>query len=197
MVKYAMAIRERDILNSEFPARRPLSSVEYFDLARLGYFDGEHVELIDGEILTMAPVGDLHRSIIDILASSLRKMLNTGFFVSVQSPYVAGSSFVPEPDLVVIQGSARDYLGKPLPTASLVIEVSESSLQFDRSIKGPIYARSGVLEYWIVNLVETKLEVYRQPSESGYFQSLEFVKGQTVFAICQPDLPIAVADLLP
>jgi Uma2 family endonuclease len=108
----------------------------------------------------------------------------------------------PEPDVAVVIGSARDYIGsKNRVDPLLVIEVSDTTLRHDRVKKGRRYARAGIRDYWIVNLVDGQLEVYRNPHRSGlhftYDQALVFFKGQSLPPLAAPNSPIKVDDLLP
>jgi Uma2 family endonuclease len=120
--------------------------------------------------------------------------------VQVQAPLALGTDSEPEPDVAVISGSRRDYAEHP-QAALLVIEVADSSLRFDRQVKGPLYARAGIPEYWIVNLVDRTLEVYRQPEQRDDAWDYRLVQSlrpeESVAPVTLPTQALQVADLLP
>jgi Uma2 family endonuclease len=103
----------------------------------------------------------------------------------------------PEPDLAVVRGSARDYVDQHPTSAALVVEVSDTSLDYDRTRKARVYAQAGIAEYWVVNIVAGVLEVHRDPGESGYRSVLTLRSGEAVAPLAGDGTPVAVADLLP
>ncbi len=141
------------------------SRAEYDQLVAQGAFQPEErVELIEGEILTMTPQNRPHATTVMLVQEALREAFGPGVHVQVQLPLALGTS-EPEPDLAVIPGSPRDYLGHP-SQARLVVEVSDTTLAFDRKRKGPLYAQAQIAEYWIINLIDRIVEVYREPIET-------------------------------
>lgn len=156
----------------------------------------DRVELLEGEILEMSPEKSRHAAAVDLAAEVLRAAFGPGRTVRVQHPIALGDASEPEPDLAVVEGSPRDYAHAHPTTAVLVVEVSDTSLDYDRRRKAAAYARSGIAEYWIVNLVENRLEVHREPTPNGY-------RGVTVLEVAARIKPqvatveISVADLIP
>jgi Uma2 family endonuclease len=146
---------------------------DYEQLIALGLLEGKHVELIQGEILIMASMGEPHALAIMQLNYALLPHFNpaTGFHLRIQMPLALPAlTSEPEPDIAVVGlDTPTNEAGRPI-SASLLIEVAESSLVYDRDRKGPLYAAAGIQEYWLVNLPERCLEVYRQcmPDASSF-----------------------------
>jgi len=160
--------------------RHPITVTEYEQMT----FDSEErVELIRGEILPMSPIGDFHAGIVTRLNRLLMRKAGQHATINVQNPTVMPDS-EPQPDLTILRYRDDDYVsGKPRAAdVWLVTEVSDSTLPKDRHLKGPLYAEMGIPEYWIVNLVDDCLEVYRQPQLHGY-DSLETLRAGDIVAI--------------
>ena len=174
-------------------------SREKYDRAiEAGVFDAEdRLELIEGRLLAMTPQGSRHAAIVDQAGDVLREAFGAGFRVRIQCPLAAGDDSEPEPDLAVVPGRARDYLDAHPTSALLVVEVSDVSLRRDRSIKQRLYARHGIPEYWILALPDARLEVYRDPTATGYRTVLMRRAGETIAPLARPAATIAVDDLLP
>ena len=138
---------------------------EYERLIDAGMFrPGERLELLDGKLVVREPQGSLHATAVGLIEDALRACFGSGWVVRVQMPIALDDESEPEPDVAVVAGARRDYeLSHPARPA-LVVEVSESSLGQDRGDKAGLYARAGVPEYWIVNLVSRCLEVRRDPA---------------------------------
>ncbi len=159
--------------------------------------DNSRVELLDGYILTMPVQSPRHATTVDQVRDALAAIFRDQFLVRAQFPFALDDSSLPEPDLALVPGQRRDYLTAHPTRAVLLVEVSDATLAKDRGRKLRAYARNGVPEYWIVNLQETQLEVYRDPQGGTYGSSVVLRAGQTVAPLAKPDAPIAVADLLP
>lgn len=178
---------------------------EYERLVHLGIFEGEPIELVGGQLVVAEPQHPYHASAISAVEYAVRASLPAaGWLVRTQSPVSLDDESEPEPDLVVVPGRPGDYRDAHPALPVLVIEVAEWSLAFDRLEKGSLYARAGVADYWIVNLVDRVLEVYRDPipdPSAVYrwrYRSLTSLGPADVaiplaFGACR----IAVADLLP
>ena len=136
---------------------------EYDRLVEAGLFRGEPVELIGGQLMVAEPQGTYHASGTGAAGDALRSALPSGWLVRVQMPVALDDESAPEPDLALVPGTWADYRTSHPARPALVVEVAESSLAFDRREKGSLYARAGVPDYWIVNLVDRVLEVYRDP----------------------------------
>jgi len=125
---------------------------------------GERAELIDGEVLAMPPQGSLHATAVRLAEEALRAAFGAGYDIRVQMPLALDPSSEPEPDVAVVRGSPRDYRDAHPTSALLVVEVADTTLGYDRDQKGSLYARAGVAEYWIVNLLDRRVEVCRDPT---------------------------------
>jgi Uma2 family endonuclease len=164
----------------------------------------ERVELIGGRIIAMSPQNSPHFTAIRLVEEALRIAFGAGYEVRVQGPLDLSPSSQPEPDIAVVQGHARDYARAHPTTALLVVEVSESTLAFDRGEKASLYASAGIQEYWVVNLVDRRVEIYRepvpvagQPYGYGYRSCTHYFAADTITPAAMPQSAIAVADLLP
>jgi Uma2 family endonuclease len=176
---------------------------EFHRLAALGVLgEDDRVQLVDGEIVEMAPPGPRHVAGVHLVAQVLRPIFADGFMVRIQSPVAAGAYSEPEPDVAVVPGGPRDYLDDHPATAVLVVEVSDSTLGFDRQRKGPVYAAAGIPEYWILNLQDRVVEVYRDPGPDAgghpaYRTSLRFGSNESLAPAARPGFAIAVEETLP
>ena len=178
---------------------------EYRKLGELGILpEDEPVELLDGQLIVAEPKGRPHVTVVALTARALQRAFGEGWFVFAQEPIALDDASEPEPDVVVVRGGPLDYLDDHPAHAALVVEVAETSLVYDRHHKGSAYARAGLPDYWIVNLVDWRVEVYRQPvvdpsAELGwrYFDVAHFTPEATISPLARADLAIAVADILP
>ncbi len=176
--------------------RRKFTREEYYRIAEAGLFNGERVELIEGEIVQMSPIGPAHTVATHAVFACLLNLLGERFFVRMQSPLSLGDS-EPEPDVAVVPGKPGDYRDAHPTSAVLVVEVAQSSLEYDREVKGRLYAQAGIPEYWLVNLEERCVEVYRDPSpERGYLSKRIVTPGETFTCLQKPDSPISVDSIL-
>jgi Uma2 family endonuclease len=181
---------------------RRWSRLEYERLVDQGFFGpDDRLELIQGHLIVKEPQNAPHVMAIALVADVLRAAFGPGWFVRQQFPLALGDWSEPEPDVSVVQGSPRDYPHAHPNRPVLVVEVSESRLRFDRTDKAAIYARAGIADYWIVNLVDRVLEVHRDPERSGRqwrYRSVQRVAPDgEVSPLAAPGARIRVADLLP
>lgn len=168
-------------LSVEEPVRRKISGAEFDRLVAEGFFGAEErVELIDGEMIVMSPIGDDHSITVSLLDVGLSRVLRPGHFVLIQSPFRVGERRL-YPDVLVVRGRHEDFRRRtPTPRdAPLVIEVADSTLVQDRGRKSEAYARGGVAEYWIVDLQARTVEVRHRPlrRRGVYAQSVVHEKG--------------------
>ena len=184
------------------PTPRRWTREEYYRMGDLGFFHGQRVELIEGEIMLLRPQSWPHASTVDRVAEALRRVLGTSFWVRTQFPLNLSTSD-PEPDVSVVHGRREDY-SDHLTTAVLIVEVSDSTLSYDRNRKASLYARAGIADYWIVNLVDKQLEVRRDPRPDpsqhyghGYASVTTLVPPAVVNPLAATQVSVAVADLLP
>lgn len=173
---------------------RPIRRVEYEQMGSLGLFEDERVELLDGAIVGMSPKGAPHEATIDRLVAILVTTLQGRARVRVQGTFAASQFSEPEPDLLVMPD--RDYDDAHPDQAFLVIEVADSSLRKDRGPKARIYAAAGVPEYWIVNLLESVVEVHLAPTDAGYARIDRATRGDTITLVSFPDVVVAVDAFL-
>jgi Uma2 family endonuclease len=173
---------------------------EYYRAGDLGLFGPEErLELLDGEIITKVTPKTPHVYGVQATANALSVAFGPGHHARSQMPLILNDESEPLPDVAVVPGTLADYLpSHPRPADTrLVVEVSDTTLGFDRGRKRTAYARAGVQEYWILNLLDRQLEVYRHPSGARYRQSAIYREGDSVSPIAAPDAVIPVADLLP
>jgi Uma2 family endonuclease len=171
---------------------------EYEQLDGTGYFaSGQRVELVEGVIYEMSPQKGRHAAGIRGVEEALRAVFRQGYDVRTQLPIALGADSEPEPDVAVVPGSWRDYPDAHPTTAVLIVEVSDSSSFHDRERKRALYARAGIPEYWILDLSEDRLEVYRNPVENGYRTRLLLSSGSTIEPLASTGASVAIADILP
>ena len=187
-------------VTQRFPQARRFSRDEYYEMERCGFFQNHRAERIDGEILVMAPQGFDHAFGTDSVHEQVKRALGEGFWVRNQAPLELGLESDPEPDVSVVAGGRLDYRSHPT-TALLVIEASDSTLAYDRFEKASLYAKAGIPDYWILDLEQRRLLVYRDPAPvpegAAYRTQLAFKAGDTIAPLAKPDAVIAVAELLP
>ncbi len=184
---------------------RRWSRLEYERLVEQGMFrPDERLELLDGFLVVREPQGSRHAAAVAAAHRVLVAAFGPGYHVRDQGPVALDDTSEPEPDLVVVRGEPWDYQHAHPSAPLLVVEVSDSMLALDRRDKGGLYARAGIAEYWIVNLVDLVLEVYRDPVRSPsarhrreYRSVRSLPGGATISPLAAPDARITVADLLP
>lgn len=164
-------------------------------MAQLGFFHGERVELIRGTVVAMSPIGPPHSSVVDRLTRFLVKAIDPRALVRIQQPFLAHDESEPEPDVAVVPDGT--YADAHPGRAFLIIEVAESSLEYDRDEKGPLYAASDVDEYWIVDVSTRAVEVYSDPANGRYRKLQTVDKDGSVTVTAFPDVTITVASLFP
>jgi Uma2 family endonuclease len=171
---------------------------QYEQMVLAGIFHpAERLELIEGEIFDMTPQSSLHATTVCLVEDTLRSLYREGYYVRVQMPLAIDGDSEPEPDIAVVTGRPRDYRNAHPHTAVLIVEVADHSLSYDRGQKKTVYARNKIPEYWIVNLAENSLEVYRNPTQDSYQFQMILHPPDLVSPLTQPQVAIAVADLLP
>ena len=198
------APKEKTIASAISVQRRKFSKDEYYRMAEMGFFNGQRVELIDGEVILMTPQEASHATAIGLVADTFQAVFSEGFVVRVQQPLDLGEVHEPEPDVAVVSGQRRDYATSHPKTAVLIVEVALTSIDYDRNVKSSLYAKAGIPEYWLLNLRERRLEVFREPVPMpeqifgfGYKSMRIYLPDETVSPLAKPDAQIKVADLLP
>jgi Uma2 family endonuclease len=177
---------------------------EYARMAEIGLFTGKHVELIEGRVIEMSPMGSLHATGVALAAKAVERAFGANYFVRWQMPFAVGALSEPEPDVAVVAGDVRAYVHAHPTTAALIVEVAETSLEYDRTVKASLYAKAGVADYWILNLSDAQIEVFRMPTPDpeqeygfGYAMKTVFTAAERVTPLALPQVAITVADMLP
>jgi len=182
----------------EYPQKHPISAEEYLRMGEAGVFAPEaRLELIEGEILEMAPIGPPHAGLVARLHRLFVQRAGTLAVVWGQSPVVISDRSVPQPDLAVLKPRSDDYMGSH-PRASevlLAVEVADATLRFDLRTKAPLYARCGIAELWIVDVNERALHVFRDPAKGGYRAVFAAKAGESVACLALPQVVIEVGEL--
>jgi Uma2 family endonuclease len=180
-------------------ARHLFTVDEYHRMGEAGIFaEDDRVELIEGEIIEMVPIGSPHASRVKRLLQLFVRRLGTRAIVQVQDPVVLSRFSEPEPDIAVLKPRADFYAERhPEPAdVYLVVEVADTSRDFDRNVKAPLYARSGIRELWVVDVNALVVEVYRKPERSAYREVATYRRGQRVTMTAFPDKSFRVADIV-
>jgi Uma2 family endonuclease len=180
-------------------AEHRFSVKDYHRMAESNVFRPDaRVELLAGRIIDMSPIGPFHGGLVKRLSRNFHLQANGRWIVSTQDPVHLDDQSEPEPDVMLLKPVADDYTGRhPRPDdVFLLIEVSDTTLDYDREEKLPAYGRAGVPEVWIVNLLDATLEVYREPHFEGYsskaiLRTVDIAKPQAF-----PDVSVEVGELL-
>ena len=163
--------------------RRKLSVEAYHDLAKAGHLtEDDRVELIEGEIIEMAPIGGPHLNIVNRLTRFFVLALGERGVVSPQNPVTLPRYSEPQPDLAILK-PAFDSFPTKVPEASdvlLLVEVADTTLAYDRGTKLPLYAKHGISEVWIVDVQRRRIEAYREPSAEGYGRKIEIAANESL-----------------
>jgi Uma2 family endonuclease len=189
-------------MSATLPLRR-WTRPEYDRLVECGLFaTGERVELLDGLLVVREPQGGRHAMVVRMVEEALRAVFPTGWDVRSQLPIALDPDSEPEPDVSVVPGSFRDYPSAHPANPVLIVEVADTSLALDRGEKAGLYAQAGIPEFWIVDLVNARLEVHRDPARDAggggrYGTARMLPRSATVSPLALPHAAVAVADLLP
>ena len=160
--------------------------------------EDERVELLDGEIILMSPIGYRHARTVNLLNKLFTSHCANRYEVSIQNPIQLPENYQPQPDVVLAKIPPPEKNHHPQPAEIfLLIEVADSSLGLDQSAKIPVYAAAEVQEYWIVNLTENFVEIYRRPSFDDYGEKLIVRGGETVTCLAFPGIKVPVSKILP
>ena len=180
-------------------ARRHFNVTEYYRMTEAGILsESDQVELIDGEVIEMSPIGSRHAACVDRLNRLLNRFAGDGAIVRVQNPIRLDEYSEPQPDLCLLKPRADFYAeGHPTPAdVLLVVEVADSSVGFDREVKLPLYAQVLIPEAWLVNLAADAVEIYSQPSGGKYQKSLELKRGEVINSETISQLSLAANAVL-
>jgi len=184
---------------SATPERYRFSVEEFHRMAAAGVFaEDDRVELLEGEVVEMTPIGSQHAGTVKWLNGWFQKHAGERVVVAVQDPLSLDPLSEPQPDLVLLR-PRTDFYVRSHPTALdvyLVVEVCDTSCEHDRMVKAPLYSRAGVPELWIVDLTQKVLEAHTEPSARGYRQRRVVESGERLAPHALPDLILEVAELL-
>ena len=179
--------------------RRFFTVAEYDRMIQAGIFaEDDRLELIDGEILTMSPIGSRYAACVRRLQRFFTQQLGDQVFADVQNPLLLDDSSEPQPDVVLLKDRADLYATEhPRPgDVFLVVEVADTSVAYDREVKVPAYASGGIPEVWVVDLTSAVIEVYRTPSANGYREVTTWRGTELIAPLAFPDLRVAVNRLV-
>jgi Uma2 family endonuclease len=184
------------------PKVRLWTRAEYHQMADLGWFDGQRAELVEGEIVVLSPQKFPHNATTDRTVEVLKEILRGQFWVRMQSPMILTDSSEPEPDVSVVPGKREDYHEHP-SQASLVIEVSDTTILYDRGKKMKLYAAAGLPEYWIINIQAQEIEIRKRPAggsgendQARYLELKVYRRGDTIDLGLMPGARVSVDQLL-
>ncbi|MBE9123305.1 Uma2 family endonuclease [Tychonema sp. LEGE 07199] len=179
--------------------RRLFTVQEYHLMNEAGVFgEDDRVELIEGEIIQMAAIGTRHASSVKRLTRRFSLIPEDRVTLGVQDPIQLTEKTEPQPDVVLLQPRADYYeTAHPMPSeVLLLVEVSDSTVDYDRDVKVPNYSRSGIQEVWLWDLEVNCLEVYRNPTANGYISVQKFERGETVSPLGFPDFVVSIDGIL-
>lgn len=172
---------------------------EYYRMAEVGILGkDDRVELIEGEIIKMSPIGRRHAGCVNRLLRLFSVRIGERAVITVQNPVRLNQRSEPQPDVALLIPRADFYSqGHPQPQeVLLLIEVADTTVEYDRNEKANLYARAGIIEVWIVNLDAELIEVYRQPTANGYLEIQQFRRGENISPLAFGDVAIAVDEVL-
>ena len=175
-----------------------LSVDDFHKLGEIGVLrDNDRVELIEGVLIDMAPIGSRDASVVNRFTNRLAAALSGHAIVSVRNPVILGASSEAQPDVALLR-HRDDFYANAHPTPAdvlLVIEVADTSLPFDRNVKVPLYARHGIPEVWLVSPRERRIEVFRRPTGTGYRETRQPAETEALAPLLLPEVSVSGTDL--
>ena len=179
--------------------RRRFTVADYLRMAEVGLLaEDDRVELVQGEIVEMSPIDVAHASTVSRLLAVLIRVVGQRVILSVQNPVQLDSESLPQPDIALLR-PRDDFYSTHHPGPEdvfLLVEVSDPTLNYDRRTKSMLYGAAGIIEYWIVNLSEQRIEVYREPQSDGYRTTTRYAPGETLSLLAFPGVDIDTAEIL-
>lgn len=180
-------------------AKRSFTVAEYNRMGETGILkEDDRVELIEGEIVEMSPIGRRHAACVDRLTEIFSERLQRKVIVRVQSPVVLNDYAEPQPDVALLR-RREDFYERSLPAPGdvlLIVEVADTTLDYDRQIKVPLYARAGIREVWVVNLMDEWVEVYTRPADGAYQNVSRHGRGGAINSADALNLTLTVDGIL-
>ena len=184
----------------DHPRKHPISAAEYLRMGEAGVFAPEaRLELIEGEIIEMAPIGSPHAGCVNRLTRLFIQRAGGAAVVAVQNPVIISNLSVPQPDLALLKSRGDDYATSHPETSDvlLVVEVADTTLKFDLGRKATLYARCGIAELWVVDVNERAIHVFRRPTENGYGETFRARAGEKLACAALPVVNVDVAEIFP
>ncbi len=184
---------------SALAATYKFTAEDFYRLYEAGLFDSnDRIELLNGEIIIMQAIGHRHAQAVTNITAYLSEQARRRFMISPQNPVELERYSMPQPDITLVPWGRRNARRHPKPEEGfLIIEVADSSLQYDREEKRRAYASTGIHEFWLLNLADDVLEIYRQPEGAAYREQIVVPADGTASPLAFPDATIAIADILP
>jgi Uma2 family endonuclease len=179
--------------------RYRFTRADYHRMAQTGILKPDaRVELIDGEIVEMSPIGRRHLATVDRLTNFFAPRLQGAAITRIQGSIALGDNGEPEPDLVLLRFREDFYASAPATEkdALLIVEVADTSEGYDRRTKGPLYARYGIPELWLVDLNRERLTRYLEPTPTGFATTRVYRRGESLSPLAFPNLMVQVDDIL-
>jgi len=187
------------ILAAQRPTRRPITVEMYHVMAENGAFEpDDRVELIGGELFDISPIGSLHARCVNYLTRYLIHAAGNDYIIRIQNPIILGDLSEPQPDLSIAKYRS-DFYVNGLPEGNdvkIVIEVAQSSADFDRNIKFAKYAEAGIPEAWLIDLVAERVEIHSQPTANGYGLVKMCHRGDNAASKAIPTIDLSVDEIL-
>ena len=178
--------------------KRRFTISEYHQMAEVGILTpSDRVELINGEIISMSPIGKRHAACVNRLNQLFYQKLGDRILISVQNPILLNNLPEPQPDITLLQPRSDFYAsGHPQPVdIFLIVEVADSSINYDQEVKIPLYSASGITEVWLVDLNQNILQVYQQPTATGYQMIQSFQPEDSLSPLAFPEINVRVDEI--
>jgi Uma2 family endonuclease len=186
------------LFNSSFNGKYLLNINQYHQMIEHGIFtENDKIELIKGELISMSPVGIKHAFVVRRLTALLSQKFGDRSIIDIQNPILLDDNSEPEPDVVVLK-PRDDFYQFQLPRPDdllLIIEVSDTTLKYDRTVKIPLYSEAKIREIWIIDINSECVEIYRYANTEGYDQMQRYRLGETLSILAFPDLSLTVNDI--
>lgn len=198
-IAYNFNVMQNLAIKLPSPRHMPISVEVYHLMAQRGAFHpDERVELVGGRIFDMSPVGSVHARCVKFLNAFFSAQAGRRFIVSVQDPIILDDESEPQPDIAVLR-HVDDYYKNELPHAKdvlLIVEVADTSVDFDRSVKLQRYAQAGIPEAWLIDLINDRVEIHYAPEKSGYDRSKIYQRGENASSETMPGITLPAGDIL-
>ena len=178
--------------------RRLFTVAEYNRMGEAGILEDARVELIEGQVVDISPAGRRHAACVGRLTNLFGKLLADKAIVWVQNPIVLNDYAEPQPDVALLR-RRDDFYERSLPAPGdvlLIVEVADTTLEYDRQVKVPLYARSAVPEVWVVNLPDEQVEVYTRPASGAHQDVRRYARGEAINSAAVAGLTVAVDEIL-